>query len=364
MSSNFSTLSSGRLLITGGAGFVGSNLAVSFKRKYPKLEVVALDNLKRRGSELNINRLKNHGIEFIHGDIRNKEDLSFQNRNIGTIIECSAEPSVLAGYGGSPEYLINSNLVGAINCLEAARKHQAAFIFLSTSRVYPMAKINQLHYQEEETRFSLLADQPFPGASENGISENFPLEGSRSLYGATKLSAELLAAEYAEMYDIKSVINRCGVIAGPWQMGKVDQGVFTLWMAAHYFKKDLRYIGFGGSGKQVRDLLHIDDLFDLLDYQIQHPNQFHQQIYNIGGGLETSLSLVETTGLCEEITGNKISIRSEKANRPADIRSYISDCAKIKAEANWRPERSARQILIDIHNWIHENETALKNILR
>lgn len=115
----------GYILITGGAGFIRSNLAISLKKKYKNLKIIAFDNLRRRGSDLNINRLKNEGIIFQHGDVRNKEDLNFKNAKIDFIIECSAEPSVLAGIGESPEYVLNTNLSGAINCFELARRQNA-----------------------------------------------------------------------------------------------------------------------------------------------------------------------------------------------------------------------------------------------
>lgn len=352
----------GQLLITGGAGFVGANLAVSLKTKYSDLEIIALDNLKRRGSELNIKRLNKYGIQFIHGDIRNKEDINFENKKIALIIECSAEPSVLAGFGDSPEYLINSNLIGAINCLEIARKHHAAFIFLSTSRVYPFEVLNSLRYIETESRYALRNKQSILGASSRGINEKFPINGARSLYGATKLATEIIAHEYASMYNIKVIINRSGVIAGPWQMGKVDQGVFALWMAAHYFKKELSYIGFGGEGKQVRDVLHIDDLCELIDLQITNLSSLSNQCFNIGGGIENSLSLLEMTEICREITGNKISIYKETENRPADIKLYLSDLSKIGSTLSWKPKKSPQQVLEDIFHWIHDYEKELINI--
>src|SRR3989339_333736 len=129
------------ILITGGAGFVGSNLALKLKAKYRGAEIFCMDNLKRRGSELNIPRLKAAGVNFVHGDIRNKEDFEEIGKN-DLILECSAEPSVLAGITSSPSYLINTNLVGTINCLEFARQNREAFVFLSTSRVYPIDPIN------------------------------------------------------------------------------------------------------------------------------------------------------------------------------------------------------------------------------
>jgi len=130
------------ILITGGAGFVGSNLAVAFQQRYPQSDITCLDNLKRRGSELNLPRLQAAGIRFVHGDIRNREDLDL-NQNVDLLIECSAEPSVLAGFDNSPDYLINTNLVGTVNCLEVARRQKADMIFLSTGRL--LSRENRRH---------------------------------------------------------------------------------------------------------------------------------------------------------------------------------------------------------------------------
>jgi CDP-paratose 2-epimerase len=177
-----------QVLITGGAGFVGSSLGLGLAQRYPDWKIIALDNLKRRGSELNIPRLKQAGIEFVHGDVRNAEDLEASALPVDLILECSAEPSVLAGYT-SPGYVLQTNLIGTINCLELARQTQADFIFLSTSRVYPIAYLNQLNYTETDTRFQLSEQQDLPGVSAFGISEQFPLDLPRSLYGSTKLAS-------------------------------------------------------------------------------------------------------------------------------------------------------------------------------
>ena len=140
------------LLITGGAGFVGSNLAVLFRERFPHTRVTAFDNLRRRGSELNLPRLREAGVEFVHGDIRNFEDFS-RLPAFDLVIDCSAEPSVHAGSSGSPREVLNINLLGTINCLEAARIAQARFLFLSTSRVYPIAGLNEIPWNEEAQRF-------------------------------------------------------------------------------------------------------------------------------------------------------------------------------------------------------------------
>lgn len=350
------------ILITGGAGFVGANLALWFKARYPDARIVALDNLRRRGSETNLPRLREHGVEFIHGDIRNPEDLRFDGQPLDLILECSAEPSVLAGYGEAPDYVINTNLLGTVNCLELARRSGADLIFLSTSRVYPVTTLNSVRTTETDTRFALAPQQDLPGVSERGIGEGFPLEGARSLYGATKLCSELLIQEYGAMYGLRFIINRCGVLTGPWQMGKVDQGVFALWMAMHHFGRGLRYIGWGGQGKQVRDLLHIDDLADLLERQLADIATLSGQTFNVGGGQESSLSLLETTRLCQEITGRTIPIEQVDENRPADLKLYITDNQRVTRATGWLPRHTPHATLTSIHDWIRESEPLVRHL--
>jgi CDP-paratose 2-epimerase len=278
---------------------------------------------------------------------------------LDAIVECSAEPSVLAGADGDPDYVVKSNLLGAYNCLELARRTGAQLVFLSTSRVYPVHALETLAYEETETRFELSGRQVVVGASSRGIAESFPLEGARTLYGATKLSAELLISEYAVAYGLNAVVDRCGVIAGPWQMGKVDQGVFTYWMLAHQLERPLSYIGFGGSGKQVRDLLDVEDLLELIDEQLGEPERWAGVTVNVGGGAPCSLSLRETTELCREITGNAVDVRPSGEDRPGDIPIYISDCTKLYEMTDWRPRRGPAEILARIHAWIGEHESAL-----
>lgn len=351
-----------RVLVTGGAGFIGASIAITLAQRYPSWDVTALDNLKRRGSELNLARLRDAGVAFVHGDVRDLEDLLTLGE-LDAIIECSAEPSALAGVGGSPDYLIKSNLFGAYNCLELARRRGAFLVFLSTSRVYPVAALERIRIVETETRFEIAAEQELPGCSPAGIAEQFPLAGPRTLYGSTKLAAELLIAEYRETYGLRAVINRCGVIAGPWQMGKVDQGVFTYWMLAHHFKRSLSYIGYGGNGKQVRDLLHVEDLIDLLDEQTVTPDRWDGETVNVGGGRGCSLSLRETTELCAELTGTEVRVSAITETRPGDVPIYISDCRKLHALTDWRPRRSARGVLQDIERWVAANDAALGSAL-
>ena len=351
-----------RILITGGAGFVGSNLAVSLAGRHPEWEIVVLDNLYRRGSELNLPRLQEAGVEFVRGDVREPEDLA-RVRRIDALIECSAEPSVMSGVDGDTGYLVHTNLTGAYNCLELARRDSAFVVFLSTSRVYPVQPQVDLKLEEAETRFEIAAGQEVPGVSPAGISEEFPLEGARTLYGATKLAAELLIEEYRAGLEVPAVIDRCGVIAGPWQMGKVDQGVFTHWMLAHHFGNPLSYIGFGGAGKQVRDLLHVEDLVDLVERQLLAPAEWDGRTVNVGGGRECSLSLRETTAICRELTGNEVPIAPVEQTRAGDVPIYLSDCGKIFDLNDWRPRRGAKQVLADIHEWIAADEERIAQAL-
>jgi len=350
-----------RVLVTGGCGFVGASMSVALASRNPDWELVAFDNLRRRGSELNLPRLKEAGVEFVHGDVRELDDVLGVSR-IDALVECSAEPAVLAGFE-SPDYVVSTNLLGAYHCLELARRDEALYIFLSTSRVYPTDTLCALNLVETETRFELAPKQTVPGASPDGISEAFPLDGPRTLYGTTKLAGELLAVEYAGAFGLPTVVNRCGVIAGPWQMGKVDQGVFTHWVLSHYFSRPLRYIGYGGSGKQVRDLLFVDDLVDLIEEQLLQPAAWNGFNGNVGGGPGCSLSLLEATELCRELTGNEVPIERVEEPRPGDVPLFISDCGLLFERTRWRPRHSPAEMLEKITTWVDENHRALEEAL-
>jgi CDP-paratose 2-epimerase len=147
-------------------------------------------------------------------------------------------------------------------------------------------------------------------------------------------------------------------------MGKIDQGVVVLWLAKHFWNQQLSYIGYGGKGKQVRDMLHTADLFRLIDWQMHNIDAINGEIFNVGGGREISLSLQEMTTLCQEITGNKIPIAEVPENRTADIRIYITDNSKVTAKTGWKPEISTKQIFEEIYEWMKANEQQLAGILK
>ncbi|MFC1705954.1 NAD-dependent epimerase/dehydratase family protein [Planctomycetota bacterium] len=353
-----------RILITGGAGFVGSHLAVAFRRHDPDGAVLAFDNLRRRGSELNLSRLRQAGVSFVHGDIRCGGDLRDVPGRFDLIVDASAEPSVHAGLVGSPRYVIDTNLVGTIRTLELASRRAGAFVFLSTSRVYSVAPLRALELRETETRFELAVQQATPGVSACGVAETFRTDLPRSLYGATKLASELLVQEYAESLGLPAIIDRCGVIAGPGQFGKVDQGVFTMWVASHLFGLPISYTGFGGRGLQVRDILHPDDLFALLLKQVSALPKYSGEVFNAGGGPEGSVSLREWTGLCREATGVEVPVAEVPESPAVDVPYYVSDHRKACAAYDWSPERDPRQIAQETASWIRTNEGTLAPLFR
>ena len=357
------SLDGATIVVTGGAGFVGSTLALHLKRSNAGARVIAIDNLRRAGSELRPVALRRDGIEFVHGDIRNPDDLALGGQPIDLLIECSAEPSVLAGYGGSPKYVLDTNLVGTINCLELARERKARVLFLSTSRVYPMTRVNALEFSEEPTRFSLADTQRMPGASREGIAEGFPLDGARTFYGTTKLASEMILEEYAAAYGLDFVTLRFGVISGPGQMGKVEQGVFAHWMARHLWGDSLTYKGWGGTGKQVRDVVHVDDARDLVQRVLERWDDLRGRTLNAGGGCAVSASLLEATQACQEITGRKLRVERVAETHPSDVRIYLTDHGAITQITGWRPRRDVRAILGDLHDWMSSDAERLQPIL-
>jgi CDP-paratose 2-epimerase len=307
--------------------------------------------------------LRAGGVRFVHGDIRIAEDVA----SVGPfdlLLDCSAEPSVLAGMVGSPAYVTQTNLVGTLNCLEAARKQGAALLFLSTSRVYPIEPMRRIPLVETESRFEIDGARCLlPGLSAAGIAEEFPLAGPRSIYGASKLASELFAAEYADSYGVPAIINRCAVLTGPWQMGKVDQGVIVHWVASHAFGRPLRYLGYGGEGKQVRDILHVGDLVELVERQLRVLPQARGEIYNVGGGRSCSVSLRELTELCRRATGKTVEVEPVAEVRAGDVPLYLSDAQRAQRTFGWTPTHTPESIVAEVAEWVAANARALQAVL-
>jgi len=348
-----------RVLITGGAGFVGSSLALRIRAGHPDAEILALDNLYRRGSELNRDRIVGRGVTFVMGDVRDRS--AFGMAPCDLVIDAAAEPSVTAGRAGDARYVVDTNLGGTLNVLEAAREWGAAVLFISTSRVYPVELLRRIKLDRAKNRFEIAGEQEMPGAGPEGISEEFPLDGARTLYGATKFASEVMVSEYAAHFGLKTLIDRCGVIAGPWQMARADQGVTTLWVAAHHYGLPLNYIGYGGF--QVRDMLHVDDLGDLVLAQLRCLDRWDGGVWNVGGGRAVSASLRELTVQARAATGRELSVGEDPAVREGDIPVYITDARRAMAEWAWRPERSVGRIMDDIACWLKDNGDRLRPIL-
>lgn len=348
------------VLVTGGAGFLGGYLARRLAEH--QHQVVAFDNLRRRGAELNLPLLQKAGVTFVHGDIRHADELQGLEGPFDLLLEASAEPSVHAGINGSTRYLLETNFMGTANSLDFARARGAAVLFVSTNRVFSIPALRGLPLVEGETRLELAEQAHGPGYSRSGINEQFPAagQGYRSLYGMTKLASELLIEEYAQLFGLPALINRCGVLAGPGQFGKTDQGVFTLWVARHLFGGNLQYTGFGGSGKQVRDLLHPEDFFQLLLRQLERLDRWNGQTYNVGGGAAHSVSLQEYTRLCRQETGGQLDIGYQAETAAVDVPFYVTDFAKAADEFAWQPKIRPGEIVAEIAEWLRSNSEMLK----
>jgi len=225
------------------------------------------------------------------------------------VIDAAANPSVLAGVDGktSSRQLIEHNLLGTINLLELCKARQAAFVLLSTSRVYSIPPLANLAVKIENDAFvpDPSAEALPPGLTSAGVDETFSTQAPVSLYGSTKLASEMLALEYGETFGFQVFINRCGVMAGAGQFGRPDQGIFAYWINSHLRRRPLGYIGFDGQGHQVRDCLHPRDLASLVLDQILSSRKFSaaDRIINLSGGAESAMSLRQLTAWCDERFG-------------------------------------------------------------
>jgi CDP-paratose 2-epimerase len=334
------------ILVTGGCGFVGSNLAIYLKKKLKNIRITSLDNLYRRGSEINLNRLKKFKIKNIKKDISNEKNL-LSLKKFDLIIDCCAEPAIEKSRY-EQDRVFQTNLIGTFNVLKKCAKDRADIIFLSSSRVYSIEKINYI-FKKKKTFL---------------IDESFSTLSPKSLYGFTKLSSEELIKEFSYIYKFKYIINRFGVIAGPWQFGKQDQGFVSLWIISHYLRKKLNYIGYGGTGKQTRDVLHINDVCELIYLQILKLNKINNHTFTVGGGKKNSINLKELTTMCENITGNNVKFGRIKSTSIYDIPYFITRNNKVKKIYKWQPTLNVPKIVYDIYYWALSNQKMIKNFFK
>ena len=388
-----------KILITGICGFTGSTLARELAKEGN--EVCGLDNFLREGSRGNVEPLRKLGIRVEEGDIRNEADLAKMPK-VDWVLDCAAEPSVLAGVGsgmGSYE-LMDHNLIGTIRVLELCKKIQAGFVLMSTSRVYAVTGLSNLKVEVVKgayrprlglrLRLSKAAGGRLQatgnakaeggkrpsfapnltdsggateglverGLSTKGISESFSTEPPLSLYGTSKRCAELLAMEYGEAFGFPVWINRCGVLAGKGQFGKADQGIFSYWIRSWRENRPLRYIGFEGTGAQVRDCLHPVDLVPVLKKQMEtdrlrlrlrlrDDESVDLRICNFGGGVENSCSLRQLSEWCEKRFGPR-KVESDPKPRPYDLPWVVMDSSRAEKMWGWKVQTPMEQIFEEI----------------
>jgi CDP-paratose 2-epimerase len=344
-----------RILITGICGFVGSTLARGLREGWPDWDITGLDNLVRAGSETNRRTLRERGIKLYHGDVRNPSDLETLPR-CDWIIEAAANPSVLAGVDGktSSRQLIEHNLVGTINMLELLKHWRCGFTILSTSRVYSIRALAAIPVETQGDQFVPRAEAHIPGLTAKGVTEEFSTEPPLSLYGSSKRASELLACEYAESFDLPVSILRCGVLAGGGQFGKIDQGIFSYWIHAYRHKRPLRYIGFNGTGCQVRDCLHARDLLSLVAQQIMKPRLDATRMLNVSGGLGQSASLLQLSAWCAERFGSH-PVAADGKNRPFDVPWLVLDSSRVGQLWGWKPQTPLEAIWTEIAEHAEKN---------
>ncbi len=338
-----------KILITGGCGFVGSNIAIFLKKKLKKANIFSLDNLTRAGSEINKKRLKKFKIKNYNLDIENSKKVNLLPK-FNLVIDCCAEPAIEASKK-NPTRVFKTNLLGTFNILKKCIKDKSNIIFLSSSRVYSIKDLRNIVKKKFIKK---------PLKVNKLVSEEFDTSNESSLYGFTKLASEKLIKEMFYKGKLKYLINRFGVISGPWQFGKQDQGFVTLWIARHLLKKNLSYIGFGGKGFQIRDVIHIDDVCDIIYLQLKKMNKIYNRTFNIGGGKNNVLSLRDLTSLCERLTNTSIKFRNISKTSNYDIPYYVTNNKKVKKFYKWSPKKNINQILKDIFIWLQQNKVILK----
>ena len=335
-----------KILITGGCGFVGSNLCLFLKRK--KHQITSLDNLSRKGSKYNLSLLKKEKIRNLKIDIQNYKKIS-KIAKFDLIIDCCAEAAVEISKD-QIDKVINTNLIGTINILKKAKKDKSKIIFLSSSRINPINEINKV-LNKKNLNKKIISNKSF--------NENSSIFGPKTIYGVTKLASEMFIEEFSYAFKMKYIINRCAVISGPLQFGKQDQGFVSLWIWKHLIKKKLNYIGYNGLGNQVRDVLHIYDLCDLIDLQIKKINSINNTLFTVGGSKRNSISLKELTKICEKVSKNRLNISKVKKTSIYDIPFFVTDNSKVSKMYKWKPKRSVFKTVLDTYNWLKKDKSKL-----
>jgi len=335
-----------KVIVTGGCGFVGSNICEFLKNL--SFDVVSVDNLSKTYSKLNLNRLSNLNIKNYNINVSDKNKFIKLNYKSDIIIDCCADPAVEFSRIDILKN-INNNLITTYNVLEKAKKDNSKLIFISTSRIYPIKDSRQKFDTFLKKKKIFL------------FKEDSNIIGPKTIYGFSKLASEMLIKEYNYAFNIDYLINRCGLITGPWQFGKVEQGLVSLWLWKHLNKdNNLYYKGYNGSGNQIRDILFINDLCELVYLQIKKFKKIKNQTFCVGGGIKNSVNLNQLTKICEEITKNKLKIKRDLDTSIYDIPFYITSLDKVKKYYSWHPKTDLKIGLYAILEWMKKNYTLIK----
>ena len=332
-----------KILITGGCGFVGTNIALYLSSIGHK--VSSLDNLSRNGSKYNLSLLKKEKIKNFKVDIKNFHQL-VKLPKFDLIVDCCAEAAVEVSKE-KIDKVINSNFIGTLNILKKIKADKSKIIFLSSSRVYPINNFNKI-IEGKVLKKRIKLKKKF--------NEKENINGPKTIYGFTKLASEMLIEEFAYAFGIKYIINRCGVISGPLQFGKQDQGFVSLWVWRHLNKKKLKYIGYGGFGNQVRDVLHISDLCELIRLKIKKMNIINNKLFTVGGSNKSYTSLKDLTKLCEKISNNKIKFSKEPKTSIYDIPYYITNNRLVTKTYKWKPKKDIFKVVYDVYVWLKNDK--------
>lgn len=337
-----------KILITGGLGFIGVNTALALGNEH---EVFIIDNLSRKGNIENHAILKNKiNFTLFNKDIRNYFDLEeiFKKNKFDSIIHLAGQVAVTSSYR-NPREDFEINCLGTFNILECIRKYspESILLFSSTNKVYGDFKSE---IEEKDTRYV------YKGGI-NGVSEDQRLD-FHSPYGCSKGSADQYVRDYHRMYGLKTVVLRQSCIYGPNQFGIEDQGWVSWFSIASLFDKNITVYG---NGKQVRDVLHVKDLIELYMSVINNIETCSGKIYNVGGGIDNTLSLLELLDLLK-IKLNKNIQYSFSGWRPGDQKIYISDIENIKKDINWQPKINVTEGLNLMFDWIIDNKQIFKTL--
>ena len=337
-----------KLLVTGGCGFLGSNLADAALQRGD--DVTLLDNLSRTGSEQNRAWLETRGQhEFVHADVRHAEIVSDLVKRLqpDAIFHLAGQVAMTTSLT-DPRTDFEINALGTLNVLEAVRAHvpECAVLYSSTNKVY--GDLEQFRYEEHQMRWSC-PDRP------DGFDEQTALSFA-SPYGCSKGSADQYALDYARMFGLRTVVFRHSSMYGGRQFATFDQG-WIGWFcgeAVRAAQGRTEPITIAGSGKQVRDVLHADDMISLYFAAVEHIAEARGQAFNVGGGMDNSLSLLELFALLEEIVGTKLAVRHGPA-RDSDQRVFIADLAKARRLLRWTPRVKARDGIRRMVDWTRES---------